>query len=950
LQLNTEEECAEISGHYTPANKVCYANSLLPNCRYYINLKCYPHYDLIYTASTCANIDGFFTTYNGQGKSGTFCYYKQFNCTYYSANQQCYKFKFQVKDRSECNALSGYHKHGYCYSECPVSKYLINDYCYDNRSAYTPAKCKQLQGFFSKAENVCYYKRHCISGHLANEKCYPFVDPRYTASTCANIGGYFVPSTKDGNSSRICYFMQFNCTFHAVNGQCYRFRSAVDYQTECDSIGGYYLHGYCYYECPANKFLINDQCYFNRSAEYSLSDCEAVGGLYIKNYCYLKECNYTMINNKCYKYRSANYSNGTCINIGGYYRAEAPYPDRPHCYYTTFNCRYHLVNGQCYSRSSNESQTVCSTIQDSYYDVISRTCYYYCTEIPDHGQCYIVENPSMAREVCEAIRGFYLNGVCYYITSHCRMLQANNGQCYTNRSTALTCNTCGNIGGYYQNGSCYYYRNHCKAYSVGGQCYSNRSSSYSSYSCNNKDGLYRNGYCYYEASKCRTSYYKNCSCFRYRSSSKTAGTCANIGGYYDVKYRACFYNSSFCRYYAKTSQCFVYRSTNFSRTTCTMISGYYSYTRINGRYTYLCYHNKINCSILLNNRCYLRYSASYNEGTCASIGGYYSQDDPQGCYYNSSTCRYSRGGQCYDKRYSGWSRTQCQEVNGYYYSSYYYTNYCYLSNYYCPYVVNAKKRCYLYASASYDCNSCPLLDGHFESGRCLYSQNCSQPLFLATNGQCYRNKTTVRTAADCNETYSFYDGSAAKCYFTPGICSSGMHEVNCQCFVHSSSVYTNGSCSNFRGQYFNGICYYNTSYCRYYSINNQCYQRRITYNSHHLCRNIGGYFSLSTPASTTVSSTTYSTSTSRPSSTTTAYSVTGTAGYCYYNSFSCSGYVVDRLYCYMNRSVEYSRGTCRNIGGIYGYLLSDGTYRRSSSYLYSSRTYYCLYNTFDCTG
>ena len=148
---------------------------------------------------------------------------------------------------------------------------------------------------------------------------------------------------------------------------------------------------------------------------------------------------------------------------------------------------------------------------------------------------------------------------------------------------------------------------------------------------------------------------------------------------------------------------------------------------------------------------------------------------------------------CYDKRYSGWSKTQCDEANGYHSSSY---GYCYISDYYCPYVSTAHRKCYVYTSESYDCSSCRLLGGFLYGARCYHiSKNCSAPLFLASNGQCYENQTTMRTAADCDDIpgNSFYDDRGAKCYFTIGLCSSG-HYVNCQCFIHRSTIYTADSC------------------------------------------------------------------------------------------------------------------------------------------------------------
>jgi len=458
-----------------------------------------------------------------------------------------------VNNRSECDTKSGYYQHGYCYHECPTSKYLINDICYEYRSACEPQKCTELHGYFNEAENYCYYGKSCISGYMVNQKCYPFVESGYTASTCANIGGYFTTLDKQGKYGQFCYFMQFNCTFHAVNGQCYRAKSAMDHKAQCDSTDGYYRHGYCYYECPDTKYLISDHCYDTPSTQYTQSDCEAVGGVYVHNYCYIDKCNYSMVNNHCYRYKTTSYSNDTCQHIGGYYTLETVPPYHDYCYYTSFDCRYPAANGQCYSRSSNHSQIACKTIPDSYFDVSNNTCYYYCTEMPKLRQCFVADDPSFTKETCALIGGIYSDHTCYYITSYCPLYSASNGQCYSNRSADLTCNTCQNIGGHYENNYCYYYQDACSGYIIEGQCYSNRSSAYFVNPCVSMGGFYHNGYCYYEVSKCRNAQYRNCACFRYNTTSKTAATCANFGGYFDFKVRQCFYNSTICPYYIKNS-------------------------------------------------------------------------------------------------------------------------------------------------------------------------------------------------------------------------------------------------------------------------------------------------------------------------------------------------------------------------------------------------------------
>jgi len=1139
--LYEEQQCAELDGHYDSAGKFCYHNRSQdnPDCGYFVNLKCYPYVDSSYTASTCANIGGFFTTSSTTGEAGNFCYYRQFNCTFHSANNQCYRFKSLVNNRSECDIHSGYYQHGYCFNECPTYKYLINEICYDYRSAYTPQKCTELRGYFNEAENYCYYGKNCMSGHMENQRCYPFVESGYTASTCANIGGYFTTVDKQGKYGRFCYFVQFNCTFHAINGQCYRIKLAVNHKTECDSLDGYYGSRYCYYECPDTKYLFNNKCYETRSLDYTQSDCQSVGGLYAHKYCYIDKCRYSSVNNHCYKQKTTSYSNGTCYNIGGYYAVETVSPYNYYCYYNSFNCRSQPVNGQCYSRSSNHSQLACRTIPDSYFDVSNNTCYYYCTEMPKLRQCFVADDPSLSGETCANIGGVYSNRTCYYIASYCPKYGASNRQCYSDRSSALTCNTCQNIRGFYENLFCYYNQDHCSGFRFEKQCYSNRSSAYLSDSCNNMGGFYHNGYCYYEANKCRNMNYRNCTCFRHRTVSKTPATCANIGGYYDFGIQQCFYNSSACTYYNKNNQCYRYRNAELSHKTCTSVRGYYAdfacyfdkpyhnctaipnlgecivannpsftretckiiggnyynstchytmlqcllyntsngecysnrsadltcnscqnieghyengycyyyrnvcsryniqgqcyssrssgYSRYNcrnykgglyhigycyhetakcqsasyysnctcfrsisssktastcknlggyydvniqrcfynlstcpyynrnsqcykygkaifssttcslisgyrtyernrfGQYRYVCYYNEFKCSNWANNQCYRHFSLSYNEGTCASISGYYSEND-QGCYYNSFSCSYPREGQCYDTYYSSWSRRQCDEAHGNFYSYY---GRCYVSYYYCPSVHSSFNKCYFYTSQSYDCSSCQLLDGVLNSGTCYHNtENCSQPLFLAGNGQCYQNQTTVRTAADCTSMSgeTFYNETDDQCYFSLGKCASG-HYVNCQCYSHRSKIYNVYSCRHFGGYYVNGRCYYNSSQCpdRYHSINGQCYRQSSSQYFPSTCMVIGGYYDYP--------------------------STSGASGTCYYESFNCSsGFTVDRRHCFTNRSATYSRATCRIIGGIYGYLYSGTQYRSAGSYISSSRIYYCLYNTFNCSG
>jgi len=55
-----------------------------------------------------------------------------------------------------------------------------------------------------------------------------------------------------------------------------------------------------------------------------------------------------------------------------------------------------------------------------------------------------------------------------------------------------------------------------------------------------------------------------------------------------------------------------------------------------------------------------------------------------------------------------------------------------------------------------------------------------------------------------------YTHSDGYCYFTPTNCST--YYVNCECYRNYSTSYTNATCINMGGVYFNGICYYNGNY------------------------------------------------------------------------------------------------------------------------------------------
>lgn len=87
-----------------------------------------------------------------------------------------------------------------------------------------------------------------------------------------------------------------------------------------------------------------------------------------------------------------------------------------------------------------------------------------------------------------------------------------------------------------------------------------------------------------------------------------------------------------------------------------------------------------------------------------------------------------------------------------------------------------------------------------------------------------------------------YVHSDGYCYYTPNRCSLNRYYASCQCYNYYTTSYTNATCINIRGSYYNGRCYYNSSSCCCYSVNGQCYNRMTSYSSYSSCRRLGGYY------------------------------------------------------------------------------------------------------------
>jgi len=107
-----------------------------------------------------------------------------------------------------------------------------------------------------------------------------------------------------------------------------------------------------------------------------------------------------------------------------------------------------------------------------------------------------------------------------------------------------------------------------------------RSRAYNASKCRQIDGYkHSDKYCYFTPTNCST-YYINCRCYSYYSTSYSIPTCINMDGTY-VNAR-CYYNTRPCPYYWYRGQCYNSFSSNLRSFTC---PGVYEYN------TGYCYYN-----------------------------------------------------------------------------------------------------------------------------------------------------------------------------------------------------------------------------------------------------------------------------------------------------------------------------------------------------------------------
>ena len=91
------------------------------------------------------------------------------------------------------------------------------------------------------------------------------------------------------------------------------------------------------------------------------------------------------------------------------------------------------------------------------------------------------------------------------------------------------------------------------------------------------------------------------------------------------------------------------------------------------------------------------------------------------------------------------------------------------------------------------------------------------------DGECYENYTVTRNSSSCRDHHAGYFLNGRCYYRVPQTCSRGHHLVECACYAHRSSIYTNDTCQNIGGFYTNNYCYYVEFNCSGHAVNDQCY-------------------------------------------------------------------------------------------------------------------------------
>jgi len=107
---------------------------------------------------------------------------------------------------------------------------------------------------------------------------------------------------------------------------------------------------------------------------------------------------------------------------------------------------------------------------------------------------------------------------------------------------------------------------------------------------------------------------------------------------------------------------------------------------------------------------------------------------------------------------------------------------------------------------------------------CYYSSRVCK---YYVDGECYENYAPSSSASDCETRYGYggYFLNGRCHYHVRQNCSVGEHYLQCTCYPHRSTTYSNYTCDNINGYYTDNYCYYVEFNCSRYGVNQQCYSR-----------------------------------------------------------------------------------------------------------------------------
>lgn len=171
-------------------------------------------------------------------------------------------------------------------------------------------------------------------------------------------------------------------------------------------------------------------------------------------------------------------------------------------------------------------------------------------------------------------------------------------------------------------------------------------------------------------------------------------------------------------------------------------------------------------------------------------------------------------------------------------------------------------RCFAHTSRAFSCNTCMSIGGIYYYDQCYYNHFVCSGYHV--DSQCFDSSRSAENG-QCRPGEHFSNG---QCYFyysdAPRSCKGYIQ--SCRCYTNRSTTFTEATCKNIKGFYVrdkpsqygtlgvgrsvtpdsDAACYFNKYNCQGYSVNGQCFSQVTTKYTALTCKNIGGYFNVST--------------------------------------------------------------------------------------------------------